>query len=154
MLQGYCYSTPLAQLADHPLEHFVHFETEWHFCSWLTEVKEANYWAVFFHRAAAVRFNCRQIWPFTTTRMLWWQFIFIELCGGKQNLSDSCYEYALEFIMEGWSSCSSCSTVLFLKITSMCVCGVCVRETDRKQIDYNANQNLLVPVLAYWSEQL
>lgn len=101
MLQGYCYSTPLARLADHPLEHFVHFETEWHFCSWLTEVKEANYWALFFHRAAAVGFNCRQIWPFTTSRMLWWQFIFIELCGRKQNLSDSCYEYALEFIRKG-----------------------------------------------------
>lgn len=47
MQQGYCYSTPLAQLSDHPLAHFVHFETEWCFCSWLTEVKEANYWQSF-----------------------------------------------------------------------------------------------------------
>lgn len=44
MLQGYCYSSPLAQRADHPLVPSILLGAEWHFCSWLTEVKEANYW--------------------------------------------------------------------------------------------------------------
>jgi len=78
MLQGYCYSSPLAQRADHPLVPSVHLGAECHFCSWLTEVKEANYW-LSFPQGSCRRISLQANMDFSATRMLVMTVIFVEL---------------------------------------------------------------------------
>lgn len=83
MLQGYCYSSPLARGADHPLVPSVHLGAEWHFCSWLTEVKEANYW-LSFPRGSCRRISLQANMDFSATRMVVMTVIFVELYERKQ----------------------------------------------------------------------